>query len=42
MPYLRRCANWQVQCQAFLESVRVSSLSKGKLRGSWVSRLFSR
>lgn len=42
VPYLRRCASWQVQCQAFLESVRVSSLSKGKLRGSWVSRLFSR
>lgn len=42
VPYLRRCASWQLQCQAFLESVRVSSLSKGKLRGSWVSRLFSR
>lgn len=40
--YLRRCASWQLQCQAFLESVRVSILSKGKLRGSCVSRLFSR
>lgn len=42
VPYLRRCASWQLQCQAFRESVSVSILSKGKLRGSWVSRLFSR
>lgn len=40
--HLRSPRSWQVHFQGLLVRVRVSRLSKGKLEGSWLRRLFSR